>query len=429
MAMAAIIFFALLALVLAGACGILYTNLRHARQECRRQQTESEQQQERFAQERQQDRALMEQVRGQMPDTFKALAGDTLKASNEQFLQLAGERFSREQTEAAKQLEMRKQAVEALVKPLRERLEKHDTALQDVEKARREAYGSLKTQVGALIDDQRGLKKETANLVQALRRPDIRGRWGEIQLKRVAELAGMIDRCDFDEQVTVKSDAVSQSADMVVNLSNKRTIVVDAKTPLDAYISAIEAPDEEQRRTFLKVHTRQVTEKVDELSRRQYKEAFERSPDFVVLFIPGEPFLYGAVQCRPDLIDWAWQKGVAIATPNTLIALLRVIAIGWREEQLAASAREISELGRQLHKRVYDAVAHVGKLGGSLEAAVKAYNRFLGSLETRVIVSARRFEELGAGSGKALPEQIDPIEAIPREVKAATGNDDDGGDA
>ena len=357
-------------------------------------------------------------------DAFKALAGDVLEESNKRFLQLAGEQFKGEQTEATKQLELRKQAVEAMVKPLRETLDKYNSAVNDVEKSRKEAYGALRTQLGALVNDQKGLKEETANLVKALRRPEVRGRWGEMQLKRVAELAGMIERCDFDEQVSVKAGSGALRPDMVVRLPNDRTIVVDAKTPLDAYLSSIEASDEDERRKFLETHANQIVSKVAGLSGKQYSQQFERSPDFVVLFIPGESFLYAAVQIKPDLLEHAMEKNVVIATPGTLISLLKAVALGWREEQITKNAQEISQLGQELHKRLCDAVEHVQKVGSSLGTAVRAYNDFLGSLERRAIVSARKLEELGAESNKALPQKIDTIDTMPREVKDASGEND-----
>ena len=414
----AIVLLAMVAVGLAAVCGVLYVNVRHLRDQNEQVSADADRRHQELT-------AQFEQTQAQARDAFKALAGDVLKQSNEAFLQLAGERFKGEQTEAAKQLEVRKQAVEALVKPLRETLDKYNSAVHDVEKTRKEAYGALRTQLGSMVDDQRLLKKETANLVQALRRPEVRGRWGEMQLRRVAELAGMIDRCDFDEQVSVKAGAGALRPDMVVRLPNDRTIVIDAKTPLDAYLSAIEASDETQRRTFMETHANQIVKKVADLSGKQYAEQFARSPDFVVLFIPGESFLYAAVQIRPDLLEHAMSKQVVIATPGTLISLLKAVALGWREERIAENAERISSLGQELHKRLCDTVGHMTKLGGSLEAAVKAYNRFVGSFETRVMVSARKFEDLGADSNKALPEQVDPIETSPRELKITAASDEE----
>lgn len=359
-------------------------------------------------------------ARTQMSDTFKALAGDALKQSSEQFLQLADQRLQNQQTQATNELDQRKQAIEQLVKPLKETLDKYNTAVHDVEKSRKEAYGSLRTQLGTLVDDQRALRGETANLVKALRRPEVRGRWGEIQLKRVAELAGMIDRCDFDEQVTVTGGDQTQRPDMVVHLPSDRTIVIDAKTPLDAYLSAVEAQDENQRRTFLEAHAQQIVRKVNDLSSKGYASQFNRSPEFVVLFIPGEPFLYEAVQVRPELIEEAMIKNVIIATPSTLISLLKAVAAGWREQKLAENAQLISEVGAELHHRLCVAVKHLTSVGSSLTSTIDSYNKFVGSLESRVMVQARKLEDLGAAANnKQLPDAIDPVEILPRDVKTS----------
>ncbi len=371
-----IIVLLVLAVGLAAACGVLYVTVRHLRAENDRLRAEAELELKKLT-------AQFEQAQLQARDAFKALAGDALKESNVQFLQLADQRFKVEQTEAAKQLEVRKQAVEALVKPLRETLDKYNGVVNDIEKARKEAYGALRAQLGSLVNDQRGLKDETARLVKSLRRPEVRGRWGEIQLKRVVELAGMIERCDFDEQVSVKSGSGGLRPDMVVHLPNDRTIVIDAKTPLDAYLDAVQEGDDSQQRTHLERHANQVSGKVAELAGKQYSAQFERSPDFVVLFIPGESFLYAAVQIKPGLIEQAMEKNVVIATPSTLISLLKAVEVGWREERIAENAQKISALGQDLHKRLCDAIGHVQKVGSSLESAVKAYNGFLGSLETR----------------------------------------------
>jgi DNA recombination protein RmuC len=360
-------------------------------------------------------------ARQQMSDTFKALAGDALKQSSEQFLHLADQRLQNQQNTASQDLDQRKKAIEQLVKPLKETLDKYNTAVHDVEKSRIEAYGSLRTQLGALVEDQRTLRDETANLVKALRRPEVRGRWGEIQLKRVVELAGMIDRCDFDEQVTITADGQTQRPDMVINLPNNRTIVIDAKTPLDAYLNSIEAKDEDQQRTFLETHAQQIMRKVNDLSTKGYIEQFHRSPEFVVLFIPGEPFLYAAVQVRPDLIEAAMAKNVIIATPSTLISLLKAVAAGWREQKLAENAQLISEAGAELHLRLCTAIKHLADVGNSLTSTTNAYNRFVGSFESRVMVQARKFEELGAAANtKQLPDTIEPVEKLPRDVKASS---------
>lgn len=347
-------------------------------------------------------------------DNFKSLAADVLKQSSEQFLQLAKENFDGKQKDAAAQLEQRKQAIESLIKPIRESLDKHAKAVTDIEKNREGAYHGLRQQLVSMIEDQKSLRGETANLVKALRKPDVRGRWGEVQLKRVAELAGMVENCDFTEQGTLDDGL---RPDMRVTLPGGREIVVDAKTPIDAFLAAIEATTDADRDRELDRHVRHITDKITELSSKRYQDQV-RSADFVVLFIPGESFLYAAAGRRADLIEYAMTKGVVIATPTTLVALLKAVALGWREKKLEDHARKISEEGKELHKRIADALGHVERLGRSLESSVKSYNDFVGSFESRVVVSARRLKDLGAESAKAISDDPTPqIEIIPREVK------------
>ncbi len=352
-----------------------------------------------------------------LDDKFKALATDVLRNSNEQFLQLAKKSLESGHKDAAAQLEHRKQAIDAMIKPVREALEKYNTSMQQVESSRVQAYGQLREQLSAMLTDQRALRDETSNLVQALRRPEVRGRWGEMQLRRVAELAGMIDNCDFTEQDSVETESGRLRPDMVVYLPADRCIVVDAKTPLDAFISAIESSDADERRTHMDRHVRHIETKVRDLSNKQYQAQFKRSIDFVVLFIPGEGFLQAAVQVKPQLMEAAMQRGVVIATPSTLIALLKAVAMGWREQRLTEHAQHISQLGRELHERLRLAGEHLQSVGGSLESAVKSYNRFLGSFESRVLVTARKFEDLGAGSGKAIAPDVKPVEVLLRDMK------------
>lgn len=349
-----------------------------------------------------------------LDDKFKSLAADVLKQSSEQFLQLAKENFDGKQKDAAAQLEQRKQAIESLVKPIRESLDKHAKAVTDIEKTREGAYQGLRQQLVSMIEDQKTLRGETANLVKALRRPDVRGRWGEVQLKRVAELAGMVENCDFTEQGTL-TDGLRP--DMRVTLPGGREIVVDAKTPIDAFLAANEATTDADRDRELDRHVRHITDKIADLSSKRYQDQV-RSADFVVLFIPGESFLYAAASRRQDLIEYAMTKGVVIATPTTLVALLKAVALGWREEKIAENARKISDLGKELHERIAVSLAHVERLGRSLESSVKSYNQFVGSFETRVVTSARKFKELGADSSKELPADPTPqIEIVPREIK------------
>ena len=358
----------------------------------------------------------------QARETFQAVAGEVLEKSGErlskQFIQLASERFKTEQAHANKELELRKKEVESLVKPIGQSLDKYNHSIQQIEKVRHEAYGSIKEQIVTMSQDQRRLRDETANLVKALRRPEVRGRWGEMQLKRVAELAGMIERCDFSEQLSVSNRTGIQRPDMVVHLPSGRTIVVDAKTPLEAYLNAIESvEDESQRRDYYQKHARQIETQVKALADKKYTAQFSSTPDFVVLFIPGESFLQAAVQVRPSLIEEAMERGVIISSPSTLVALLKAVALGWQEQRIAENARQISELGKELHERLNIAFEHMTGLGKSLETTVTKYNKLAGSLQTKVLPQTRRFEEMGAGSRKQLPTQIKEIDQRPREIR------------
>lgn len=349
-------------------------------------------------------------------DQFKALAGEVLKQTNEQFLQLAKQKFAGEQKDAQAQLDQRKQAIDGMLKPITDALKRQHDAVSDLEKSRKEAYGSLRQQLESLMQDQKALRGETANLVKALRRPEVRGRWGELQLRRVVEMAGMVEHCDFLEQVTLDAGGSARlRPDVVVNMPAGRQIVVDAKTPIDAFVSAVEAETDEQRESFLEHHVQQIAGKVKELSSKAYQDHMETA-DFAVLFIPGESFLYAAAQRKPELIEQAMDQKVVIATPTTLIALLKVVAMGWREQQIAENARQISSLGQELHKRLGTLSQHLGNLGKAVDKTVEHYNKFVGSYDSQVMVQARRFKELGADSPKELPVEgeIKIIETQPR---------------
>ncbi|MEM7576785.1 MAG: DNA recombination protein RmuC [Planctomycetota bacterium] len=352
---------------------------------------------------------------------FKALASDALKQTTDQFLQLAEEKLAGEKKNATAQLDQRKVEIAALVKPIAEKLEQANRMVGDLDKSRREDHGRLREQLAAMLTDQRQLRAETANLVKALRRPEVRGQWGELQLRRVAELAGMADHCDFTEQTGVSAtlDSGALRPDMIVSLPGGREIVVDAKTPIAAFIDAAESTEDEQREANLTRHVKHIEDKVSELSSKRYQDHFHAA-DFVVLFIPGESFLYAAAQRKPDLIESALSKQVVIATPTTLISLLKVVALGWREERLAENARRIQELGVELHKRVATATSHLNNLGKAVGKTVEHYNKFVTSFESRVVTQAKRFEELDAGSpGKELPSagEITIVESAPREPR------------
>ncbi|WP_428388703.1 DNA recombination protein RmuC [Mucisphaera sp.] len=364
----------------------------------------------------------LDEARLEAQNAFKALASDALKQNTDQFLKLAADKLKAEQKAGALDLDQRKQAVEQLVTPVREALDKQAKAVTEMEKQREAAYHALRQQLTSLNETQQTLKDETGNLVKALRRPEVRGRWGEIQLRRVAELAGMIDHCDFAEQPSFENpEAGKQRPDMAVALPGGRRIVIDAKTPLDAYLDAMQAPDENTQQSQLDRHASQIMAQVNNLASKAYQQNFDRTPDFVVLFIPSEAFLEPALRRKPTLIEDAMAKGIVIATPGTLMALLKAVAIGWREERVAESAREIAEHGRELHKRVATAIEHLTKLGKSIDATITTYNKLVGSIDRQVLPQARRFENLGANSEKSLPAdgQIKLIEQTVRTTDHA----------
>jgi len=360
----------------------------------------------------QESRALLEEAERRFAAAFRGLAAEALQANNEMFLALAREKLAGLHQEAKGDLESRQRAIDELVRPLKESLSRVDASIQQMEQARARAFGALSEQVRALAEAQDLLRAETANLVQALRIPAVRGRWGEIQLRRVAELAGMIEYCDFEEQVQVSGDAGRLRPDMIVRLPNGRQVVVDAKVPLKAYLEALDAPEETERSAKLKEHAKQLRAHLDRLAAKGYWNQFEESPEFVVAFVPGEAFFSAALREDPELIDYGAARRVLLATPTTLIALLLSVAHGWREERLARNADEIRDLGRTLYDRLRTFSEHLLKLGQRLEQSVAAFNDAAASLEARVLPSARRFRDLGAATGE-IPA-IEPVASRPR---------------
>lgn len=349
--------------------------------------------------------------------TFQALSAEALRANNEAFLTLAQTRLDGAKESAAVELDRRRDAVEQLVKPIAESLGKVDERIADLERARTEAYSALTTQVRVLNESQRELRTETANLVTALRSPHVRGRWGEMQLRRVVEAAGMVAYCDFAEQATIGAAGETGRPDVIVRLAGGKNVVVDAKAPLQAYLEAVEAKDDATRTDRLTDHARQLREHVIKLSAKGYWAQLESTPEFVVLFIPGETFFSAALEHDPGLIEEAAKRQVILATPTTLIAVLWAIAHGWREERLAENARAISELGRDLHTRIATLAGHFAKLKRSIDGVVRAYNDAAGSLESRVLVSARRLKDLGTTSTGEI-EVLEPVEQIARPLSA-----------
>ena len=362
--------------------------------------------------------AVWEDAQRRLSDAFKALAADALKNSNESFLSLAKNTLERFQESAKGDLEHRQKAIGELVSPLCTSLEKFDERFREVEKMREGAYQGLREHLTLVTQAQEKLSAETSNLVNALRRPTVRGRWGEIQLRRVVELSGMVIHCDFSEQLSYQGEAGLHRPDMTVHLPGGRSIVVDSKVPLDAYLSAVDAVDEPTRKARLLDHARQVRAHIKQLGRKDYFEKVDLSPEFVVLFLPGDQFFSAAVEHDSALIEYGMSQNVIIATPSTLIALLRAVGQGWRQDQLAQSAQKVSELGKELYERLGTLADHWGKVGHALRGATEAYNAAVGSLEGRVLVSARRFRELGVGTGQSEIRELGPVENLPRDLQA-----------
>jgi DNA recombination protein RmuC len=367
-----------------------------------------------------------EDERARLTGTFAELSAQALAQNNEQFLALADTRFNEVRTAAQGDLTQRQDAIAQLLNPLSETLARYERGLQQMEVERKGAYSGLSERVAALHLGHEQLQKETRKLVTALRSPHQRGRWGEMTLRNAVEAAGMLEHCDFDEQRSTPSDEGLQRPDMVVHMPGGGQVVVDSKVPLDAFLQFNEADDEEERKALLHKHARQLRNHVDGLARKEYWRQFECSPEFVVAFIPGESLLAAACEADPTLQDHALSKRIVLATPNTLVAALRTIALSWQQETLAENAREVRKLGVEIYDRLRTMTGHIQSLQRSLTSSVEAYNKVVGSLESRVLVSARKFPSLGViGAESAEIAELSPIDTAPRHLEAVELEDDE----
>ena len=360
--------------------------------------------------------AALNESREQLKQSFSALSKHALDSNNESFLQLAQQKLGLFESRAQANLSEKEKSIETLLKPMADALQKTEQQISAIEKERKEAFGSITTQLKLVTEAQHGLQSETEQLVRALRRPEVRGQWGELTLKRLAELAGMVNHCDFEEQTHVDvADGKNIRPDMIVRMPEKRELIVDAKTPLDAYLSAVQASSQEERETHMNRHARKVRDRMKELASKAYWSQFKQSPDFVILFIPGEQFLTCALDYDDKLLEDAFANRVILATPTTLVALLRSVAYGWQQASISENAEQVRDLAQDLYKRLHSFCSHLQKVGKNLDDSVANYNKAIGSLERQVLPGARKFTELGIQAKDELP-LIDEIEKKTREI-------------
>ncbi|MBT8081182.1 MAG: DNA recombination protein RmuC [Gammaproteobacteria bacterium] len=364
--------------------------------------------------------AAFELANAKLTQAFADISNRSLRANSDTFLRLARQNLETHQQKAKSELSEREKAVEALVKPIRDALDASQKQISELEKSRSEAYGSIRTHLEAMQISQKSLTKETQNLVTALRRPEVRGQWGEITLRRLVELAGMVEHCDFVEQMHVVGDEQNIRPDMIVNMPDQRQLVVDVKTPLDAYLAAAEADNDAQRKLGLERHAKNVRAHIRLLASKAYWKQFDESPEFVILFIPGDQFLSAALGEEPDLIEYALSQQIILATPTSFVALLKAVAYGWRQLALADNAKEIRILAEDLYGRLSTFVSHMNKVGRQLASSVENYNRAVGSLERSVLPGARKFTELGV-HGKKDIDKLETLDPVPRTM--VEGND------
>ena len=366
---------------------------------------------------------VLDQTRDQLANTFNQLSNEALTRNNDSFLKLAEENLKRFQSEAKSELGSKEKAIEQLIKPISDALTQTTKQISEIEKERKETYGSLRTTIEQMAKSQQSLQEETHNLVQALRRPEVRGQWGEMTLRRLAELSGMVSHCDFFEQTHTQTETGAIRPDMIVRLPENREIIVDAKTPLDAYLSAIQAKDEQTKQKELKRHAQIIRQRAKELAAKNYWAEFSQSPEFVVLFIPGEHFLSAALEIDQQLLEDTINMNIILATPTNFIALLRAVSYGWKQQALADNAIEIRELGETLYKRLSVFTSHLTKLGSSLNSSVDNFNKTVGSLERQVMPSGKRFLEMGIRAKNEIGT-IKPIEKQIRDVRVEHNDDD-----
>ncbi len=377
----------------------------------------------RLAKEADEMQDFHDQQMDQLQGTFASLSQEALHSNNQSFLTLARETFSKLQIQAEHKLSEKEKNIANMVKPIHDSLQKTDAQLQRLEKDRTVSETRLNSQIKNLMQSQQFLQSETRNLVTALRRPEVRGQWGEITLKRLAELAGMSEHCDFDEQVNVRGEDGALRPDMIINMPGERQLVVDVKTPLDAYLSAVESSDNKQRTHFLQQHLKNVKNRIKELAMKKYWEQFDRAPDFVVLFIPGDQFLSAALDEDKTLLEFAMQQRVILATPTSFVGLLRAIAYGWNQDNLNKNADTVRQIGKDLHQRLGVLAEHMSKLGKTLDSSVNNFNKLLGSYESNVLPGAKKFSELGIETHKEL-DQVTGVDTPARKLtKVQLAND------
>jgi len=341
------------------------------------------------------ERAAFDDQLDQLSHTFNSLSQEALRNNNESFLALAKQSFNHLQSNASNELKSREQSIANLLHPIKHSIEQTDKQLKELSQDRKVSETRLGEQISNLLNSQHLLQSETRNLVTALRRPEVRGQWGELTLKRLVELAGMSEYCDFDEQISVQSNDGLLRPDMLIHLPSERLLVVDVKTPLDAYISATEASEQNAQEQFLAQHSRNVKQRIKELSLKQYWQQFDRSPDFVILFIPGDQFLSAALDHDKSLLEYALKQRILLATPTSLVGLLRAVAYGWNQDTLSKNSEKIRQLGETLYARLQTLTTHLNKLGKNLDQSVEQFNKVAGSYSSNALPSARKLSELG----------------------------------